>query len=880
MHWLSKLRRRARLIVDRASVEREMRDEMHFHLEMEAEELTRFGAERSEAQRLARRRFGGVARFEDEARDARGGRWLEQLRQDTRYALRVLGHGRGFVAVAVLTLALGVGANTAIFSVVRGVLLRALPYPEPERLVTVQSVMRGGATAVSPPDFMDWRAQAKSFSGLAAYYLSTTNLTGTGEPERLTQARVSANFFDLLGVRPSLGRGFLPGEDAAEAPRVAILSDGLWRRRFGEDPKIVGRTIRLDDFPTTVVGIAPPELKLPAGVDLWLTTRFDARDVAPGARGARWIAVIGRLASGATLAGAQAEMVAIADRLALADPRHDGGVTSRVATLQENLVGGVRTPQLIQLGAVGFVMLIACVNVASLALGRTAARETELTVRVALGAGRGRIARQILTENLVLAVAGGVAGLALAILGTRALVALAPGDLPLVHAVHVDGVVLSFSLVVTLLSGVAFGVVPALQASRQGIEARLRSGGRGLSLGSGRLRRVLVVTEVALAMTLLAGAGLLVRSLARLTAVDPGFRTDHLGTFSVTLSPVRYPDAARQEQFVRELESRLEGLPGVTSAGISFSLPLTNSGFGFTFAIGGRPEVSGPDEPRAQVRLATPDYFRAMGIPILRGRGFTARDDETSPRVILISQETARRYWPNEDPIGQTLMTGWGRDEAHRFGGTIIGIVGDVRQFSLAMAPLPEIYGPLAQRPLDELSVVLRSSSPTATVLAAARAVVHGLDAELPVYDVRSYEDIVRESIAERRFYVTLLATFAGLALVLAAIGIYGVIAYSVQQRRRELGIRIALGATRERVIGLVLRQGMALTIVGAAIGLAIAGLLTRVLRGQLYEVSATDPFTFVLVPVILVVVALVACVVPARRAVAVDPAATIRAES
>ena len=880
MHWLSKLRRRARLIVDRAGVEREMRDEMHFHLEMEAEELTRFGAEQSEAHRLARRRFGGVARFEDEARDARGGRWLEQLRQDTRYALRVLGRGRGFVAVAVLTLALGVGANTAIFSVVRGVLLRSLPYPEPERLVAVQSVIRGSPTAVSPPDFVDWRAQAKSFSGLAAYFLSTTNLTGTGEPERLTQARVSANFFDLLGVRPARGRGFLPGEDAVEAPRVAILSDGLWRRRFGAEPSIVGQTIRLDDFPTTVVGIAPPELKLPVGVDLWLTTRFEPRDVDPRARGARWIAVVGRLASGATLAGARAEMAAIANRLALADPRHDGGVTSRIATLQEDLVGGVRAPLLILLGAVGFVMLIACVNVASLALGRTAARETELTVRVALGAGRGRIARQILTENLVLAIGGGIAGLALAILGTRALVALAPGDLPLVHAVHVDGVVLSFSLAVTLLSGVAFGVVPALQASRQGIEARLRSGGRGLSLGSGRLRRVLVVTEVALAMTLLAGAGLLVRSLARLSSVDPGFRTDHLATFSVTLSPVRYPDAARQEQFTRQLETRLQRLPGVTSAGVSFALPLTNSGFGFTFAIGGRPEVSGPEEPRAQVRIATPDYFRAMGIPIVRGRGFTARDDETAPHVILISQEAARRYWPNEDPIGQTLMTGWGRDETHRFGGTIIGIVGDVRQFSLAMAPLPEIYGPLAQRPLDELSVVVHSTSPAATVLTAARETVRELDAELPIYDVRSYDDIVRESIAERRFYVTLLATFAGLALVLAAIGIYGVIAYSVQQRRRELGIRIALGATRERVIGLVMRQGMALTTAGALIGLGIAGLLTRVLRGQLYEVSATDPLTFVLVPVLLVVVALVACVVPARRAVAVDPATTIRAES
>ena len=877
MRWLSRLRRRARLVVDRSAIEREMQEEMRFHLEMEAAELARSGNE--DAWRAARRRFGGVARYQDDARDARGGRWLEELRQDARYALRVLGRGRGFAAVSVLTLALGVGANTAIFSVVRGVLLRQLPYADAERLVAIASVIRGSATAVSPPDFVDWRAQGKSFSGIAAHFLSTTNLTGTGEPERLNQARVSANFFDVLGVAPILGRGFAPTEDERSAPHVAVLSDRLWRRRFGADEKIIGRTIVLDDFPTTVIGVAPPQFRMPAGVDLWLTTRFDARDVAPTSRGARWIQVVARLAPATTLAGARGEMNTIAARLAQLDPRHNVGVTARVSPLQEDLVGSVRAPLFILLGAVGFVMLIASVNVASLSLGRTAARGTELAVRAALGAGQGRIARQILTESVVLSLGGGAAGVALAGFGTRALVALAPGDLPLADTVHIDSIVLAFALALTLLSALLFGVVPAVQGARRGGQDHLRSGTRTSGgLGGGRLRQTLVVAEVALAIMLLAGAGLLVRSFARLTSVDPGFQSAQATAFSITLSPLRYPDAARQEQFATTLLSRLERLPGMTASGISFSLPLSASGFGLTFAIGGRPETSGPDEPRAQVRVATPDYFRAMGIPLLRGRGFRDEDRAVAPTVVLISQETARRYWPNEDPIGQRLLTGWGSGD-DRFGGTIIGIVGDVRQFNLADGPTPHIYGAFAQRPLDELSVIMRSTSAPATVLAAAREVVRDLDAQLPVYEARPLDDLVRASIAERRFYALLLATFAGLALVLAAIGIYGVIGYSVQQRRRELGIRIALGATRERVVGMVMRQGMALTLIGAMVGLAGAAVLTRVLSGQLFGVSATDPLTFLAVPAILIMVALVACVVPAKRALAVDPASVIRSE-
>jgi predicted permease len=618
---------------------------------------------------------------------------------------------------------------------------------------------------------------------------------------------------------------------------------------------------------------------MPSGVDLWLTTRFEARDVAPSSRGARWIETIGRLAPSRTVASAQTEMTTIAARLAQIDPKHDEGVTALVMPLQADLVSNVRTPLLILLGAVGFVMLIACVNVASLSLGRTAARETELAVRVALGAARGRLARQILTESVVLSLGGGAAGILIAWLGTRALMALAPGGLLSADSIHTDGWVLAFAFGVTLLSGLLFGVAPAIQGSARRLQNDLRAGSRALIGGRGRLRPVLVVTEVALAITLLAGAGLLLRSFARLTTVDPGFRPAGASTFSLSLSPLRYDGPAKQEQFGRTLLSRLDRIPGVSASAISFGLPLSGSSFGFTFTIAGRGEQSGAEEPRAQVRIASPGYLGAMGIPLLRGRWFTDDDRRGAPPVVVISQETARRYWPNEDPIGQRIGTGWGSGD-QTFGGTIVGIVGDVHQLSLASPPTRHIYGPIAQHPLDEMTVVVRSSAPTATVLSAVRGVVSSLDAQLPLYDVMPLDDLVRSSVAQRRFYASLLATFAALALLLAAIGIYGVIAYSVQRRQRELGIRIALGASRDRVVGMVMRQGMTLALSGAVIGLAASSLLTRVLSGQLFGVSATDPLTFLVAPVVLIAIAVVACLVPARRAVSVDPASALRAES
>ena len=887
MSWLSKLRRRVRLLVRHPDVEHEMDEEMRFHLEMEREELRRQGARDEDARRRALRDFGGLERYKEEARDARGGRWIDDTAQDLRYAMRVLRRSPGFTATAVLTLALGVGANTAIFSVVDAVLLRPLPYAQPEQLVQINSERKGTASTASPRDFLDWRSSARSFTAMAASFESTVNHTGACsassgpcEPERLTQARVSANLFDLLGVRPEVGRAFAAGEDERSAPMVVVLSDALWRRRFAADPAIVGRTILLDGAPTTVIGVAPPDMHYPSAVDLWLTTRFDPSDIAESSRGARWVHVVARLAPGVTAERAQAEMATIARGIEQRDPKHNAGWGVRTRLLHDEIVGDVRKPLLVLLGAVGFVMLIACANVASLTLGRTAAREGELAVRAAMGAERGRITRQILTESMALSLVGGVAGLALALAGTRALVALAPADIPRLDAVRVDGTVLAFALVITALAGALFGIVPALQAASADLHARLRAGSRtgGARTRSSRARRVLVVSEVSLAIVLLAGAGLLIRSFARLRDVDPGFRTDGVSTFTVTLSPVKYPREDQQLAFSRALLERVRQLPGVQVAGITFGLPLSTTAFRLTFEIPGRAPASATDEPRAQFRVASPDYFRTLGIPLLRGRSFDDRDRAGSVPVALISQETARRYWPGESPIGQRVVTGWRRG-GQRLQGEVIGVVGDVRQFGLDDTPTPHVYMASDQWPLDEITMVMRSTTPPTATLAAARAVVRELDPELPMYDVAPLAAMVADSLGQRRFYLMLLATFAGVALLLAAVGIYGVIAYAVQQRSREIGIRVALGATRENVLSMVLRDGLVLVLAGVAIGTLGAVALTGVLRTLLYDVSATDPVTFVVVPLLLLATGLLACAIPARRAVRLDPMLSIRGE-
>jgi len=870
-------------------VRREVDDELRFHLDMKAQELIDSGASPAEAPSRARAEFGDLeytrrylndtdrARMHQERRAELG----DELRNDVRFALRQLRRNPGFTTIALVTLALGIGANTAIFSVVRGVLLAELPYSEPNRLVKVYSKIERGMTSVSPADFKDWREQATRFSALAASSEGTVNLTGSGTAERFAQARVSANMFQMLGVRVALGRAFAPGEDAPDAPRVVILSDGLWRSRFGGDPAIIGKSIRLDDFPTEVIGVAPPEMRYPSPVDLWLTTRFSARDLSDGNRGARWIDVIGRLAPGATREQAQSEMNAIARRLELQDPKHNAGYSTRLLLLRDDMVGGVRPALIILLAAVGFVMLIACANVASLMLGRTAARESEMAVRTALGAGRGRLVRQLLTESCCLAVAGGVLGLAIALLGTRLLLSLAPSDIPRLYNVRVDATVLLFTLATTALAALFFGAVPALQASGADTVLHLRTGDRGSRTrpGSARARSVLVVAEITLALMLLVGAGLLIKSFTRLREVNPGFNAARVSTFTVTLSPVKYKTLDQQRAFSTMLLDAVHRIPGVDSAAVTFGLPLSGASFQLSYTVQGRPAPPPNAEPRAQLRIVSPGYFATVGIPLVRGRVFGEADREGGPRAMVVSEETVRRYFPGEDPIGKHIDFGWHREDGQNLSGEIVGVVGDVRQHGLSEAVTPHIYAAWDQWPLDEITVVMRSRGDPAVALEAARATVLSLDRDLPLYDVFTLEAMVDRALGQPRFYVLLLSIFAALAVVLAVVGIYGVIAYTVQQRTREIGIRIALGASRERVVGMVVQRGLLLALAGIALGSAGAYAVSRVLQSLLFGVGARDPFTFVAVAVLLGGVAVLASWLPARRAARVDPLAAMRTE-
>jgi predicted permease len=802
---------------------------------------------------------------------------MDSLRQDLVYALRRLRSAPGFTLVAVVTLALGIGANGALFSVVNGVLLQPLPYPEPERLVRLAALYEGQRIVLSPANFYDASAAARSFEALAAYDTGGYTLTGHGEPVRLQGAEVSAPFFDVLKVR-HLGRGFQAGDNEPGRTPVAVLGHGLWQERFGGDPAVLGHTVTIDGEARTVVGIAPAGFAYPEQTQIWLPLVYDEQ-FRVKSRGAWYLSAIGRLGSGFTLGTARAELQAIAERLERDYPDQNEKLGMTAVELREDLVGDVRLALLVLLGAVGFVLLIACVNVANLLLARLSAREGELAVRTALGAGRGRLVRQLLTEALVLGLAGGAAGLALASWGTSLLLALQPGDLPRAAEVRVDWMVGGFAAALSVLGSLLFGAVPALRLARRDPAQALREGGRGLHAGHGRLGQGLVVAEIALAVALLVGAGLLIRSFTQLRRVAPGFSVANALTLRVSLPETAYKEDARQVAFYRSLLQRLAALPGVRSAGATMGLPLSGIHFNFSFEVEGRPKLAPAQQPSMEVRVVSAEYFGAIGMPVLAGRGFTAADVAEAPRVMVLSRSAVRRFFPGEDPLGKQINLGWGGADSPRAGGTVVGVVGDVKDHGLAEDHPPEAYLPYAQRPVRGMDLVLRTAVDPASLATAAAAAVRELDPDLPVTRVRTLEQIVSRSVAVPRFYALLLAFFAGTALFLAALGVFGVLSYGVAQRSREIGLRMALGARPADVLRMVVGQALRLAALGLLVGGASALVLSRTLVSLLFELTPTDPATFAMVALVLGAAALLAGALPALRAARLDPLEALRQE-
>jgi len=807
---------------------------------------------------------------------------MDTLRQDLLYALRRLRKAPGFTAVAVVTLALGIGANSAIFSVVNGVLLRPLPYPESDRLVGMYHVSDGRRTTMSGPNFIDAVHAATSLESAAAVYSASATLTGDGgEPSQLDVARVSASLFTVLRVGPALGRAFNADEDTPGKADVVVLSYALWQGRFGGDPRVIGRRIQLDGVACEVIGVMPPGFSYPSDRQAWLPIPYDNGFVSTQ-RAAWYLRAIARLKPGVTPAQSAAELETIGRNLARQYPDANEGVGMTTFPLHEAMVGDIRQSVLILLGAVGLVLLIACANVANLLLARSAARESEMAVRTALGARRGRLVRQLLTESVILSMAGGGLGLLLGVWGAAFLVSLKPQGIPRLDAVAVDTTVILFTFGIAVVTGLLFGAVPAFQATRGGLSASLKAGGRGAvtNRGGARVRGVLVVVEMALAVMLLAGAGLLMRSFVRLQSVNPGFDATRTLSFELSLPRARYAEQPAQVAFFDQLLPRLRALPGVRASEAVTMLPLTASNFNISFEIVGRPPVPLALQPSMEVRVATPGYFGAMAIPITRGRGFTDGDTAGQPPVVLVSEAAARTFFPGEDPIGKTIKLGWGRGPGRpRAGGQVVGIVGDVKVERLSDPDEPHVYLPYRQWPDRSMSVVVKTTTPPASLVAAVRQEVYAIDPNLPLASVGSLEQIVSESISQQRFYMLLLTAFASVALVLAAVGIFGVLSYAVSQRTREIGIRMALGAHGRSVIRLIVRDAMVLVGCGVAAGLSLSLLLSRAMTTMLFAIAPRDPATYATVSVTLAVVALFASWLPARRATRVDPIVALRAD-
>jgi predicted permease len=794
--------------------------------------------------------------------------------QDLRYGVRMLLKHKGFTAVAVLTLALGIGANTAIFSVINAVLLRPLPYEEPGQLVRLWSDRSGQRTEqnhFAPAEITDFRDYLTVFEDIGLFDIgSSSNLTGGEKPERINSAEASPALFTVLRVKPIIGRTFLPEEIEVGQSKVAVISEGLWRRRFGADVNLVGQAIQLDGASFTVIGVVPVDFKVPENVDLWLPFSFTAADWKTD-RSHYYVEAVGRLKPGITLAQGKAELEMTMQQLQVNFPaaRKNWGVT--LIPLQEQIVGKISSTLWILFGAVGFVLLIACVNVANLLFMRAAARQKEISIRIALGAGRLRLVRQLLTESLLLATLGGGAGILLAV-GTIKLFSVSIlSSLPRAEEIRIDGWVLLFTLALSLVAGIIFGLVPALQASQANLNEMLKQGGRHATGSSrGRLRSFLVISEVALSLILLVGAGLLVKSFLRLQSVPPGFDPHHLLTMQLTLPKTQYPDTGKQNEFVRQALERIETLPGVKAATATINLPLVGT-WGMGYVIEGHPNASQQIADNANI---APNYFRAMAIPVLQGRDFSELDTNSSTPVLIISEALARKHFPDENPIGQQIRAGGAKRQ-------IIGVVGDVRPRGLELEVKPQIYLPYAQKPTPAafLTFAIRTEQEPLRLAGAVEKEIRDIDKDLPLANLRTMEQIVSAALAQRRLTMLLLGIFAVTAVVLAAIGIYGVLSYSVTQQTHEIGVRMALGAQGYDVLGMIMRQGLKQVLPGVILGLVGAVWLTNILKSLLFEVRTTDPLIFVFVALLLVTVALLACYIPARRATRVNPLTALRHE-
>jgi len=875
-HWFYTVPLRLRSLFRRGQVEAELNEELRYHLERQIEVNTAAGMSVEEARYAALRAMHGLDQRKEECRDMRRVRLIEDLWRDFRFSLRSLLKRPGFTAIALLALALGIGANTAIFSLVNAVILQPLPYRDPDRLISVYGTRnRSTQGSVGPTDFLDYRSQNKTFEQFAASgsMMLPMNLTGSGEPERLNASIITGNYFDTFGVRPALGRGFSLENEKTGQDHVTVLSHAFWQTRFGGDPNIVNKTINLDGKAYEVLGVMPAEVVLPQPAQLWVPINFDA-DPEMKMRNARFLRGIGRLKEGVTLDQAQTDTDLIAAQLEQQYPDSNTGWSLRLIPLREILVGGSRTMLFILFGAVGFVLLIACANVANLLLVRAAARQKEIAMRTALGASRLRIIRQMITESLLLAIFGGALGALLAVAGVKLLVSLGEDNIPRTANVKIDATVLAFTLLISLATGLLFGLAPAIRTMKENLVDALKDGIRGGSEATvkNRTRSLLVVFESAIAVMLLIAAGLLIRSLVALQNVDPGFDPNNVLTLRVDLPRQKYNTPEKASNFFEQLETRVAGLPGVEAVGLITDLPLSGEARDMPYRVEGRPATS--DIAFVDFRRVNKNYFSAMRIPLRRGRNFTEQEVRQSDKAIVVSQAFVDSVFPNEEALGKRLIIWSGiRNEPYE----IIGIVGDTRYQSLQGEPSATMYVPT--RELLFVNLVIRTQGDPLSLVGGVRKEVNALDPDQPIAAIRPMTEWVAMSAAGARYRTTLLGLFALLAMILAATGIYGVMSYSVAQRTQEIGVRMALGARPLDVLKLVVRQGMMLALIGVIVGLAGALALTRVMSSLLFGVTERDPITFVAVAALLIVVAFISCFVPAHRATKVDPLVALRYE-